>query len=110
MPNGADRDFVRFIRCIETFRILHDRWPTSIRLDTAFIMELQKVLSDDDYKKLNTKITIIPDGNNPYDGLFIAEDDEGNTLDLLRSKFITGDVNAVQWLGISWPDYGSDFE
>ena len=105
MPNGVDRNFVRFIRCIETFRIQFGKWPTRIRLDLDFIKELRQVMSDEDYGKLESKIEIVPDDSNPYDGLYIAEDDEGNVVDLIRSKFITGDVDALVWIGIKWPDY-----
>lgn len=106
MPNGANRNFVRFIRCIETFRIQFNKWPSRVRLDPDFIKELQEVMSDEDYGKLKGKIEIVSDDSNPYDGLYIAEDDEGNVVDLIRSKFITGDVDAMEWLKISWPDYG----
>jgi len=105
MPNGADRDFHRFIRCIETFRIQHGKWPSRVRLDPSFIKELHVVMSDKDYAKMEAKIKIFPDDSNPYDGLYIAEDDEGNEVDLIRAKFITGDVSAIEWFGIKWPDY-----
>ena len=108
MPNGADRNFVRFIRCIETFRIKYNKWPTRVRLDPSFIRELQEAMSDEDHKKLNDKIMIIPDDSNPYDGLYIAENDEGDVVDLIRSEFISGDADAIGWLKISWPDYGPD--
>ena len=85
MPNGADRNFVRFIRCIETFKLKFNKWPTKIRLDNSFIRELQAVLSYDDYKRLNDKITLIPDDSNPFDGMYVAKDDEGNVVDLIRS-------------------------
>ena len=60
-------------------------WPTKIRLDNSFIRELQAVLSYDDYKRLNDKITLIPDDSNPFDGMYVAKDDEGNVVDLIRS-------------------------
>jgi len=105
MPNGVDRNFARFIRCIETFRIQYNKWPSMVCLDPSFIKELHEVMSDEDYKMMEAKIKIIPDDSNPYDGLYIAEDDEGNEVDLIRAKFTNSDVSAVEWFGIKWPDY-----
>ena len=83
MPNGADRNFVRYISCIAGFRAKFNHWPTKIRLDSNFIEELKEVMKHEDYKKMNLMITIIPDNSNPWDGLYIAEDEEGNTYDLM---------------------------
>lgn len=105
MPNGADRNFVRFVRCIELFRTQFNKWPSRVRLDPSFIKELQEVISEEAYGRLREKIEIIPDNSNPYDGLYVAEDDEGNILDSIRPKYTTKGVNAMEWLGIEWPDY-----
>jgi len=74
------REILRNFRCIETFRIQFNKWPTRVRLDPGFIRELQEVMSDEDYGKLEGKIEIVSDDSNPYDGLYIAEDDEGNSF------------------------------
>lgn len=65
-------------------------------------------MNKEDYKRLNDKITIIPDDSNPFDGLYIAENDEGDVVDLISSEFITEDVDVIGWLKISWPDYGPE--
>lgn len=105
MPNGADRNFVRFIRCIESFRIQFNKWPTKVRLDPSFIEELREVISEEDHERLCDKIEIIPDDSNPYDGLYIAEDDDGNVVDLMQAKFTIKDADAMKWFEIDWPDY-----
>lgn len=53
-------------------------------------------MDPEDYKKLTHKITLIPDKSNPYDGLYIAEYDEGNYLDLMHSGHGSGDVDALR--------------
>ena len=110
MPNGVDRRFVRFVSCIETFKLKFNAWPTKMRLDPSFINESKEVMDLEDQKKLTHKITLIPDESNPYDGLYIAEDDEGNAVDLMQSGHGFGDVDALRWLDIKWPDYGPDFD
>lgn len=108
MPNGVDRNFVRFIGCLSGFRAKFNKWPTKIRLDPSFITEFKEVMTTEDYQKMTKKISIIPDNSNPWDGLYIAEDDEGNTYDLIKYGHPSDDVDALGWLGIKWPDYGPD--
>jgi hypothetical protein len=108
MPNGADRNFVRYTSCIRGFRAKFNHWPTRVRLDPSFIEELKEVMTKEDYKKMNQKIKLIPDHSNPWDGLYIAEDDDGNTYDLMQCGHGPGEINVIDWLGIKWPDYGSD--
>ena len=105
MPNGVDRNFVRFISCIEGFREKFNTWPTKVRLDPGFIKELNDVMDFEDYQKLIGKITLISDSSNPWDGLYVAEDDEGNLYDLMVSGHASGDIDVLKWLDINWPDY-----
>ena len=108
MPNGVDSDFVRYIRCIKGFRVKFNHWPTKVRLDSSFIEELKEVMKHEDYLKMNQKISLITDDSNPWDGLYIAEDDEGNTYDLMQHEHEPSEIDALNWLGIEWPDYGPD--
>ncbi len=105
MPNGADRNFVRFISCLGGFRVKFKKWPTKVRLDPSFITELNEEMTTEDYQKMTKKISIIPDNSNPWDGLYIAEDYEGNTYDLMRSGHPSEEVDVLKWLEIKWPDY-----
>lgn len=105
MPNGVDRNFVRFISCIAGFKIKLNHWPTKMRLDPNFINELREVMDIEDYTKLNHKIKLIPDESNPWDGLYIAEDDEENTYDLMQSGYASQKIDVLEWLDIKWPDY-----
>ena len=107
MPNGANRNFVRYISCISGFRATFNHWPTKVRLDLGFMKELREVMAPEDYRKMSQTITLIPDGSNPWDGSYIAEDDEGNTYDLIRRGHGPSHIDVLGWLGIKYPDYGS---
>ena len=104
MSNGTDRNFVRFINCIGSFRARFNHWPTKVRLDSSFIDELKEIMQHEDYQKMNQVITIIPDNSNPWDGLYIAEDDEGNNYDLMEKGYRPTEEDVLDWLGIEWPD------
>lgn len=108
MPNGYDRNFVRYISCLSGFRNKFKHWPTKVRLDPSFIKELKEVMTDEDYRKMSQKVTIIPDNSNPWDGLYIAEDDEGNSYDLMQHGHASGNMDVLGWFGIKWPQYGVD--
>ena len=108
MPNGADRNFVRYISCISGFRAKFNYWPTKVRVDQSFIEEIKEVMKDEDYLKMSQKVTLIRDDSNPWDGLYIAEDDEGNSYDLMQYGHKGSKINALKWLDIEWPDYGPD--
>jgi len=105
MPNGADRNFVRFISCISGFKSIFNHWPSNIRIDPSFIQELEEVMEIQDYQKLCEKIALIPDNSNPWDGLYIAEDDEGNKYDLMKHGHKSGQSDVLEWLDIQWPEY-----
>ena len=108
MPNGVDRNFVRYMSCISGFRAKFNHWPRKVRLDPSFIEELKEVMTDEDYRKMSQRVILIPDNSNPWDGLFIAEDDEGNSYDLMQHGHGPSKMNVLSWLGIQWPDYGPD--
>jgi hypothetical protein len=84
MPNGVDRNFVRYISCISGFKTKFNHWPTKVRLDQSFIEELKEIMTNEDYQRMAQKIIIVPDDSNPWDGLYISEDDLGNTYDLMK--------------------------
>ena len=106
MPTGVDANFVRFISCIKGFKVKHNNWPTKGRTDSDMISELKEEMDKKDYIKLTNKITLIPDDSWQGEGMYIAEDEEGNAYDLLKYGHPSEDVDALGWLGIKWPDYG----
>ena len=69
MPNGADRNCVRFISCIAGFKHKYKKWPSKIRLNLYIIHELKTVMKPEHFEKKSKKIRLIPDESNPYDRL-----------------------------------------
>jgi hypothetical protein len=104
MPNGESRNWIRFLITLERFYILYGAWPTVIHLYPFFIDELQKKLSIEDLKTLQSKIRLEPDQENP----FLCFDKEGNKYDYARGDDCPNNpisVRAIDWLQISEPDY-----
>ncbi len=99
MPNGHDRDWVRFCMAVRGFRAKHGTWPTRMRLDPGYIEEFREsLLSKADFETLQQKVQLVPEAR----ASFIAEDAQGRTysygaetLHLERD-----DIDAQGWLGI----------
>lgn len=116
MPNGADRNFVRFLRCIAGFKMLFGKWPTKILLDPDVINEIKKVMDAHDFAKIQENIELVQDDGSIGDYPYIAEDDDGNSYDLhgaqptetANLKFgeeVVSNNGVMQWLDIEYPDY-----
>jgi len=103
MPNGESKNWIRFLLTLESFYILHSKWPTVIHLYPFFITELQTKLTKEDFQILLSKIKLEPDEDNP----FLSFDELGNRFDYAREKFLKGKpaVRAIDWLKINKPKY-----
>jgi len=78
-------------------------FPTTVHLYSFFIAELREKLSAEDFTKLQSKIHLIPDDENP----FLAIDEEGNKFDYpLANSLPSGrKKKPLDWLGIQEPEY-----
>ena len=105
MPNGESKNWIRFRLTLESFYVLHGKWPTVIHIYPFFITELQEKLSKEDFQKLQSKIKLVPDEDSP----FLSLDELGNSFDYNRGKCPEGElaVRAIDWLEINEPDYHS---
>ena len=103
MPNGESKNWIRFMITLEAFYTLHGTWPSMIHLYPFFIEELKKKLPQEDFQKLQAKINLYPDEDNP----FLALDESGNTFDYSRDPNPNENpsVKAMEWLQIKEPDY-----
>jgi len=103
MRNGESKYWTRFLNTLEGFHTLHGKWPSAIHLYPFLKSELQEKLSKEDFKKLQAKIQLKPDEDNP----FLAIDEEGNSYDFARTAPPQGvaAVSAADWLGINQPRY-----
>jgi hypothetical protein len=103
MPNGESKNWIRLQITLESFYILYDRWPLVIHVYPFFIRELEQKLSEEDFRKLQSKIRLVPDEDNP----FLALDDSGNRFDYANEESPDRheSVRAIDWLGVREPDY-----
>lgn len=103
MPNGESKNWIRFQITLENFYVLHGKWPSVIHVYPFFIDELQQKLSVEDFERLQSKIKLEPDKENP----FYSFDEVGNKYDY-ASDACQNDhpsVRAIDWLGINRPEY-----
>lgn len=103
MPNGESKNWIRLMITLESFYILYGDWPTMIHLYSFFIDELKTMLSSEDFIKLQSKLELISDDENP----FLALDKAGNRFDYSRCSPPKGEpkLRAIDWLNIKEPDY-----
>lgn len=103
MPNGESKNWIRFLVTLERFYYLYGKWPGIIYLYPFFIKELQEKLPIEEFKKLQSKIKLEPDGDNP----FYACDEIGNVYDYTHGNQLDGEpsLRAIDWLEINEPDY-----
>lgn len=98
MPNGADRNWVRFRAALDGFRYHFGEWPSSIRINSGDTADLRDFLGDDAFKVLQEKFTIRIDER----AKFIAEDELGREYDYSRQGFPPEQPlpSAEEWLGV----------
>ena len=99
MPNGHDRDWVRFCMAVRGFRAKHGTWPTRMRLDPGYIKEFRNsLLSPADFEKLGGKVELIAEP----DAAFVAEDEQGRAYNYSTETlhWERNDIDAQGWLGI----------
>jgi hypothetical protein len=99
MPNGHDRDWVRFCLTVGGFRAKHGSWPTRMRLDQRYIDEFREsLLSPPDFEKLKKKVRLIPEAGTSL----VAEDDEGRSYShgAAGGDDRRAEIDAEEWLGV----------
>ena len=97
MPNGIDRNWVRFCAAVNGFRARYHHWPTKMRM---YENAIEFLFKPDTVSKLKEKMKLIYD-----DSPFIAEDDHGNCYNYADEGFsdVQPDIDARAWLEVS-PD------
>jgi hypothetical protein len=99
MPNGYDRDWVRFCMAVTGFRAKHGRWPTAMRLDPGYIEEFRtSLLGSEELAKLQQKVRLIAEP----DAGFVAQDDDGREYHYGAEElhWKLDKIDAANWLGI----------
>lgn len=98
MPNGHDRNWMRFCAAVNGFRNRFGRWPSSVRLASKYVDDLRALLSDESFGVLEEKLALRIDER----AHFIAEDEVGNKYDYRREGFLQDrpEPSAEEWLGV----------
>lgn len=102
MPNGIDKNWVRFCFVIDGFRAEHRTWPSKIRLPEIIFDDLSNFLfTPESFSKIEDKLSFIVDEA----ASLVAEDEEGRRFDYenIDSQIPDPDIDAETWLGVE-PD------
>jgi hypothetical protein len=98
MPNGSDKNWVRFCAAIDGFRVLHGRWPKRVRLmPLAFVDLASHILTPLGFALVSSIVELVPDD----DVVMVAEDNSGAEYNYGERGFPEGEVNppTCEWFG-----------
>ncbi|MGI8977758.1 MAG: hypothetical protein ACR2FY_00890 [Pirellulaceae bacterium] len=98
MPNGHDREWVRFCGAVDGFRSRYGRWPARVRLWPGAIEVIRDhILTADGFAQVTAKVELVPDEDAPY----IAEDAAGERYSYGGEGFPgrEPDIRAEVWFG-----------
>ena len=105
MPNGGDRNYVRFCAAVDGFKDRYGRWPERVVVEQGYIDDLKEhVLAPGEFDRMQQKLRVLA-GN----ALFRAEDDAGNSYEYGEEGFPPQKPrpSAREWLGLELqPDLG----
>jgi ankyrin repeat protein len=98
MPNGSDRDWVRFCAALEGFRSRHGNWPTRVRIEAGYVDALEYILGADGLNRVRQHLLLEAEEGKH----FVAEDDRGRTYDYSSEGFAPERLSptAQGWLGV----------
>jgi hypothetical protein len=101
MPNGHDRNWVRFCcGAVDGFRTRYGRWPTRVLVSTGILADLRdNLFTPEDYEQIALKVVLV---SAPEPGVLIAEDDTGARYDYAADGFPRKPSvpDAYEWFGI----------
>lgn len=98
MPNGGDRNWIRFCVAIEGFRSRYGRWPARVHLHPLVLENIRDhVLTLEGFARVASLVELIPDDRAPI----IAEDGTGAQYKYPEEGFPKQppDVSALDWFG-----------
>ena len=99
MPNGADKNLIRFLGAVDGFRSSYGRWPESVRIHPESLQNLREhVLTKESFATVCAKVRLIPDEDARID----AEDAEGNRYSYGEQGFPKErpTPRAEEWFGV----------
>ena len=98
MPNGDDKNLVRFCAAVSGFRSRYKKWPSRVVLGPDYLDDLRHILSTGDFARVSSLVTLVPKEG----GLITAEGDSGERYDYSADGFVKvpPDIDAYQWFGL----------
>lgn len=98
MPNGSDRDWVRFCGAVDGFRHRYGVWPTRVKMESGYLDALQYILGDEGLRTVQEHLALEPRRG----AHFVAEDDRGRSYDYSAEGFPPErpSPSAQEWLGV----------
>jgi hypothetical protein len=98
VPNGSDRNWIRFCAAVDGFHHRFGEWPSGVRLGSGYVADLRHILGEDGFGALQEKLPLRIDEQ----AHFIAEDEAGRTYDYSREGFPQDRPrpSAEEWLGV----------
>jgi hypothetical protein len=70
MPNGVDKNWVRFCAAVDGFFLEFGPWPTRVRAFPVALDDLRSLFRNESFDRITAKLELVPGGS-----LFVAEDD-----------------------------------
>ena len=97
MPNGHDRNWVRFCAAVDGFRARHGHWPERVAMEAAYLEDLERMFSAESLAMIKAKIELhVQD-----DAHMLAQDSKGNDYDYAIEGFPDdGEARAADWFGV----------
>jgi hypothetical protein len=101
VPNGWDRNWVRFVLTVAGFREEFGHWPSAVRMNPQMLKHLSDLFSPAVFRALQTRIKLIPDDAVDVTDFYRAEDSDGHSR--YYGGVAEGQDEARAWLGVE-PD------
>ena len=98
VPNGDDKNLVRFCAAVNGFRSRYKKWPSRVVLEPGYIADLRHILSKADFAKVSAVVQLVP-----KKGVHIrAEGDGSESYDYSLEGFAKEepDIDAYKWFGL----------
>jgi hypothetical protein len=102
MPNGWDRNWVRFVSTVASFKAEFGHWPERVSADPQLLFYFRELFSPDLFAVLEKRLQIAGDDGVDSTEFFRAEDNSGHSLRYQGPGKGNAD-EARRWLGVA-PD------
>lgn len=84
MPNGHDKNWVRFCAAIDGFRMRYGCWPVRVRMPAICVNDFRYLFTERDFLTITARVQLALD-----DARFVAEDDDGGAYSYMDEGFRT---------------------